>query len=255
MRIYWVSVLATIIITSTLLFVGNTATGRSWLLGATRPIVWAAAIVGKGAGSLVGVVFGVLHNFRDVERLQQEVAALRAEVAAIDELRQENQGLRIALGRLEEMGISAVIARVQARVVQGGLDALVIDAGAVEGVAVNAPVLITGDIYIGRILRVEAHTATVILLSATKEKTEVRFSKAAINSVAEGRGLSIFEVDVPSGVHIEKDETLWTTGPRPFVVGFVAHVDKSDAKPFQTIRSSLSVAIADMEEVYIVKMQ
>jgi len=226
---------------------------RLRLLALFKPILGVSESLGRVLGGMIGVVIGIPHRLDEEARLREETASLRAEVAYMDALGRENDELRAALGRIREAKLDAVEARVVARSVSGISDYLLLDAGVREGIGIGMPVLLRGEILVGHIFEAGEHTASAKLISDTGEKIEVHMPKSGLTSVAQGDGLGVFSINIPSSISVERDESIFTTGAHPFLLGFVTEIEKSPTGPFQTVRSNIPFNLYDIARVYVVR--
>ena len=101
------------------------------------------------------------------ERLRQEVAVLRTEVRALEELRRENERLRALLDLEERLDRPAVSARVIARSPEQWFSTVTINRGSRAGLRAGLPV-INEDGVVGQVANVTPNTAQVLLLVDAK---------------------------------------------------------------------------------------
>ena len=244
---------ASIVVLAAIFFAGNMPPVRLKVLPLFKPILGVSESLGRVFGGMTGILTGIPHRLDEEARLREEAASLRAGVAYMDALRRENDDLRAALGRVREAKLDAVEARVVARSVSGASDYLLLDAGAREGIGIGMPVLLRGEILVGHIFEAGEHTASAKLISDTGEKTEVHMPKSGLTSVAQGDGLGAFSINIPSSISVERDESIFSTGEHPFLLGFVTEIEKSPTGPFQTVSSNIPFNLYDIARVYVVR--
>lgn len=244
---------ASILVLAAIFLAGNMPPVRLRLLAILKPILGVSESLGRVFGGIMGALTGIPHRLDEEARLREEAASLRAEVAYMDALGRENDELRAALGRIREAKLDAVEARVVARSVSGASDYLLLDAGVQDGISVGMPVLLRGEILVGHIFEAGEHTASAKLISDTGEKTEVHMPKNGLTSVAQGNGLGVFSINIPSSILVERDESIFSAGAHPFLLGFVTEIEKSPSGPFQTVRSNIPFNLYDIARVYIVR--
>ncbi len=230
-------------------YLGGVKSGVRWVM---RPFFRSADYVQRVAADALSVVFHIPFSAEESRQIRQDDVALRARVASLEYTERENHELRMALGRLDKLEVKAVEARVIMRLATGTGDALTIDAGSRVGVGVGMPVLVVGDILLGRVIEVADTTAVVKLISSSKEKTEVYLPSSDLVSVAEGEGLGVFNIKVPASFTITEGESIFSTGKRDFLIGFVDKIEKLDAGPFQVVKSKIPINITDIRQVFVV---
>ncbi len=220
--------------------------------------------VTKGSRSLTQTVLtpiqkGVSDIFSPIGRFFSDVKNFPGAKSEISTLQSENTRLKSQLlvtkdtqGQLKELkGVLDLAGRggyrtISARVIGHGSattfsQTITIDAGSADGVAVNKTVISEHGL-VGVVRSVEAHSATVLLMSDPTFKVGVRIARSQSIGVLSGTGGSTFTLQLldPAG-DIQQGDTLFTNGSdnnRPFIpgvpVGAVVSVDHSSATLTQT---------------------
>lgn len=223
---------------------------KAALLGVISPFVRMAKTTGDVTANVLQVLFQSSSRVQEIRRLRVENQAIKARAVLQEHLEKENQELRAALER-ETEDMQFLYARVVGVSPAAADGYVVVDAGQRNGVEVDMKVLVGGTVYIGSVAEVAARSATVRLLSHTGEKIQVYLPEARVSSVAVGQGGGILEIQVPASISVREGEALLSVGPPDFLVGYVEHVEKSDAAPFQKIRTSHPFSLADMQNVFL----
>ncbi len=99
--------------------------------------------------------------------LRQEVAALRAELRALDQFRRENERLRALLDLEERLDRPMVSARVIARSPENWFASVIINRGSRAGLRAGLPVINESGV-VGQVANVTPNTAEVVLLVDAK---------------------------------------------------------------------------------------
>lgn len=222
------------------------------IMGVSRPVSKAANSVGNRVTIITSTLFGVPYSTDEIRKLRAETVALQAQIATLEEARRENALLKEALGRVDE-DMHFIYGRAIMRQVSGLDDTILVDVGSDGGAEAGMAVLAPGNIHLGHITEVSNKTSKVRLLSDVGSKTEVYLPESSITSVAEGSGLGLLSVQVPASIDIKEGEPLFTTGKRDLVVGFVEKIEKSDAGPFQIIKTRIPLNIYDIRIVLLVR--
>lgn len=217
------------------------------------PLLRFATGAGRVAGDMRDIIFQSLARAEEIRRLRIRNQELEAQRAIDQDLKKQNKELRAALGR-ETSDIQFIYARVIGISSSRIDDFLMVDAGDQEGIKPGMMVLVAeGTVRIGTIAEIASRTALVRLISHVGEKINVYAPESRISSVAVGQGGGVFEIQVPASIPVRREEPLFSTGPPDFLVGYVEQIEKSNAGPFQIIRLSHPVSLADVRHVFIVK--
>ena len=121
----------------------------------------------------------------DNRLLRQEVAALRAELQALEEHRRENQRLREIAGLREYLPRHIVVAQVVARPYNQWFSSITLNRGSKDGLRPGLPV-VNAQGVVGHVESVTANTARVLLL--TDPKSAVGGMTVDRESARPGRG-------------------------------------------------------------------
>lgn len=200
------------------------------------------------------------------DRLEREVATLRAASAGQAQMAHENEELRRLLELRRRLTHKTVACQVIARDDgYGWWQTLRLDKGSEEGVRKNQPV-ITPDGLVGKTIDVSGQTCDVLLISDRNFKAAVRFEQDGSYGILRGGGVSLrgvhslgvvcapvpFQVDyVRKDVEIKPGEAVVTSGlggafPAGLRVGQVAQVAPDETGLYQV---ATVVPAADLERL------
>lgn len=221
-------------------------------LNVTNSFISRALGVGRQGTDAVEILFRSSSRAEEIRNLRIEHKAFAARIVLLEDTKRENEELRAALGR-ETTDMQFMYAHIIGQSPSLIDDYLLVDAGAVEGVEVDMLVLVGGIIHIGSITQVAKHSAVVKLISHTDEKIHVYLPEADVSSVAVGKGAGVLEIQVPASILVREGEPLLSVGPPDFLVGYVEKVEKSDAGPFQIVRTGHPMTLADLRRVFLVQ--
>jgi rod shape-determining protein MreC len=201
------------------------------------------------------------------EKLRAENRALRQRVIQNEFALRENAYLRSALnfrdGPRFPSSYNAVTAQVIGRPAGAFTQAIVIAAGAADGVRVNDPV-VTVDGLAGLVTRISAHTARIQLLTdqdAAVSAIDVRTGAPGVVRHARGtpETLVLDRVRKADVVRVG-DEVVtagWRTGdlsslyPRGILVGQVTSVGQTDTDLYQQVQVAPSVDFGSLDAVLV----
>ena len=123
----------------------------------------------------------------DNRLLRQELAALRAEMQALEEYRRENERLREIMGIREHFPRRIVVAQVVARPYNQWFSSVTLNRGARDGLRPGLPV-VNAQGVVGHVESVTANTARVLLLTDTKSAVGGMVVGSEVPVLVEGTG-------------------------------------------------------------------
>lgn len=192
---------------------GAIATTKNAARDAFAPVQRTSDQVFEPIGNFVG---GILH-YGDLEaendRLRQENADLRGDVASTDDARRQLRELQDSLKLEGTEDVPRVDARVVSTSPSNFAFTVEIDRGTNAGVAVGMPVR-TGAGLVGRIVTASRSRSVVQLLTDKDFSVGVKLSTSGDIGVANGRGsLRTLDVDlIDPATAVEKGEKVVTSG-------------------------------------------
>jgi rod shape-determining protein MreC len=168
------------------------------------------------------------------QRLEDQNAALRQQIAQLQADGVDNAALREALDFQRSYGHSTVAAQVVGRGPDGFSLTVEIDRGSADGVRPGM-VVVTGAGLVGRVSEVGQHGAIVQTLADPQSRVSAFLSKSALQgTVMGGAGDLQMEIDPQFGVAPAAGEFALTSGvgggyPRGLVIGQLVTVEHHDA--------------------------
>jgi len=219
-------------------------------LGLGRPLLGVTTGLRHGLAGIGGAVLpGGGHD------LDTENRRLRAELAELVELRQENQRLRRLLGFVEAAEKRTVAARVIAEDASSWFRTIDIDRGSADGVTEGLPVVNDAGL-IGRVVRSTPHSARILLITDASSAVAVLVQDQRIRGVCRGQGGALALDFALVQDDIQVGDGVITSGlggifPKGLVVGFVRSVHREQFGLFQTVEVEPVVDFAHLEEVLV----
>lgn len=171
----------------------------------------------------------------DLDRLERENAALRAQLNALTEAQDRSGDLVRLLGAAAAGRYQVVPARVVGLGGTLGFErTATLDVGSRDGVAPDMTV-VTGDGLVGRVTAVTSSRATVLLVTDEVSSVGVRRGDAGPSGVLSGRGRGLLDLVVrdPSAQLVAGDRlvTFGSAGGRPYIPGVSVGEIVDVAKP------------------------
>ncbi len=232
---WWVSTIGLVVIGVVVYFSG----AGHWLISQSiRLAAPAQERLAAGAGSIDQ------RRSRDEllaenQALQEQLAALAFDAAALRTLEQENRQFREQLNFIDSQDLAFAAARVIARVPTDQFSGVVINQGQQAGVVAGAPVIAGEGVLVGRVVSVEPYQSIVRLLNDSQSTIAamVQNGTETIGIVQGLYGLSVQLDMVPKEEPIAVGDTVVTSGlqagvPAGLLLGTVESVDTASSSIF-----------------------
>ncbi len=230
--------------------------GRSvGLLGA--PVQATVRGLAGGIGSVVDRYALSVGAHREAGELRQEVAELKRELLAVEEVAQENRRLRALLEFKESTDLALEPARVVGRSASAWFRTIVLDQGSGDGVAVDSPVVTPAGV-IGRVYEVSPSASRVLLITDPSSAVDAIVQRTRAQVVVEGRlGSTCRLLYLARGDDAAVGDRVVTSGlggvfPKGLLLGEITQVDATLGDVFQRAELAPSADFARLEEVFIV---
>ncbi|MEK7481598.1 MAG: rod shape-determining protein MreC [Patescibacteria group bacterium] len=207
-------------------------------------------IVTPGIRSLsrFGAVFGDLRGYitekqtltKRVQTLETALATQQQETAERTLLEEENRALREQLTFAQRTATTPIVSYVVGKSIDNTANTVIIDRGEADGVVNQAPVIAGDGLLVGKIAKVNPHTAIVRLINDPRSKVAVTVlnKDKSIGLVEGGFGVSVTLTTVLQADTLEAGDLVVTSGleelvPRGLLIGTIANVEKENYRPFQ----------------------
>ena len=228
--------------------------GRS-ALAAMAPLQQAVTTVIRPIGDFFSGLVHLPSLENENQRLQRELDAARADIAAGTDRESQLQQLSDLLGLKESLTPTSVPAVVIANGLSNFRFTITINKGSVDGIEMDQPV-VTGSeqapILVGRVVRVSAISAEVELIIDRNSTVAGRLSVSHETGQVQGQGEGDLRMSlVTPGTSVEGDETVVTQGyevngqkglyPPGLVIGQVSRVvpGTDGLQEFVTVRPAV----------------
>ncbi len=192
------------------------------------------------------------------EQLEKDVGALEARVAALEEVKLENQRLKELLRFEDEVAPPLISAHVIAHDVSSDYFAIRVDKGLKSGIQVGQGVVSPKGV-VGRVLRTTNHWADVLTLLDPTSNIDVVIQQSRARGILTGvsKRLSCKLKYVDRLDEINLNDTVVSSGfgeifPKGLLVGYVSAVIPNPTGVLQTVMIKSAVDIYRLEEVFVV---
>lgn len=205
-----------------------------------------------GAGSGVSGFFESIFNAGNFRKENKELNFRIQELLylqnSLNELKEENETLREALG----LGLSEEFRLELAEITgkEADRDVILINKGSEDGILRDLLVVTSQKVLVGRVAEVYKNNSKVLLISDKESQLEAEISGRKVHGLLKGLGSSGVILDlIPAEEKIEEGD-LVVSGD--FLIGLVKKVKKIDVSPFQQAEVSAFLNISDLEKLFIV---
>lgn len=205
---------------------------------------------------------GILH-YREImdenRMLRDRERGMLEQLALFEETEKENASLREALDLKHEVKREVIPAHIAGLFRDISEEIIIVDQGAVDGVAKGSIVIGKNHELVGRVFETHEKTAKVILATSPSEKIDIMFAGTPLRASAQGDGAGEFTLGlVPADAVIAEGDIILVshadlTYPAGLIVGAVSRIRETEERVFRDARArSLFDPFRD-EEVYILK--
>ena len=231
---------------------------RMWAMTSVTPVERVTHALGSGAGHAWSEYIDLRHVRQQNKDLQQQIARMRIEEAAISEDALEGRRLQAMLGFKESYVGSTVAAEVIGASGSEQSHMLTIDKGSRDGLRPDMAV-ITKDGVVGKLRDVFPATSEVLELNDPSSGAGVVLATTRIRAILRGTLDGRVQIgNLTADSRIQPGEQVLTSGgdqvyPRGLPVGVVESIAPDpDHQPYSAIRVRPAVDLDRVEEVLVI---
>jgi rod shape-determining protein MreC len=213
--------------------------------------------VAEGVGSVVDHYVLLAGARREADRLRKEVADLRRELGAVEEVALENRRLKTLLGFKGSIDLPMLPARVVGRSASAWFRTATLDKGSEDGVLPNSPV-VTAEGVVGRVYQVGPSASHVLLLTDTSSALDALVQRSRSPVVVEGRLTDSCRIlylartdDARPGDRV-LTSGLGDVFPKGLLIGEISKVEGTYGGAFRMAELRPSADFFHLEEVFVV---
>jgi rod shape-determining protein MreC len=233
--------------------------GANWLQPVSSVV---NLVIGPVLAAETGMVskgvnfFRLISTIREINKensgLRLENSNLAAELTKLKEMKHENEALRQELGFVEKRKDNYLPAQIIGRTPTGIIKDLIIDRGSADGIKTGAVVLAQGFL-IGRISKVEARQASVMLLVNPRSMIPVVLQESRSTGLLRGGISGLVITDLLIDSKVTADEIVLSNGfgdeiPADIAIGRVISTSarSGDITKKATVRTLLDISKQEM---------
>lgn len=230
--------------------------GRSvGVLGA--PIQKVVRAVADGIGGAVDHYVFLVGESERADTLRREVAELKRELLAVEEVSLENQRLKTLLEFKESTALKLVPARVVGRSATAWYQSFVLDKGTSAGVGVDCPVVTPAGV-VGRVFEAGSSVSRVLLLTDANSAVDAIVQSTRAQVLVEGRlEPTCRALYLARGDEASPGDRVVTSGlggvfPKGLLLGQISQIQVHPGEVFHTAELVPSADFSRLEEVFVI---
>jgi len=182
--------------------------------------------------------------------LQTELNKLKIDKAKLTLLEEENKQLREQLNFFEDKQIRYTGAQVIGRDFEPFSSSIILNKGRRDGIVEGNPVIASGGVLVGKIIKSEDSTSVVRLINDNQSRIAGTLTNkdTSIGLIEGGYGISVHMNLIPQNETINIGDTVITSGleegvPRGLLIGTVEAVEKEPYQPFHYIQDQKNLLL------------
>jgi rod shape-determining protein MreC len=228
---------------------------ESVVMRATGPVQAGLYNVINGTADIWGHYLYLVDTAEDNQTLIEENRTLHALLTQSDEVRLENERLRLLLDFKEAQKIATLPARVIGEDASSWFRTVMIDKGSEQGVTEGMPVVVAEGV-VGRVVRSSPKFSRVLLVTDASSAVASLLQSNRARGICRGQGEQLVFDFVLRQEEVKIGDRVVTSGmggvfPKGLVVGNVKSVDRQEFGLFQAIEVSPTVDFSHLEEVLV----
>jgi rod shape-determining protein MreC len=208
-----------------------------------------------GAADIWSHYLYLVDTAEDNRNLVEENRTLRAVLALSDEIRLENDRLRLLLDFKETQDLVTLPAKVIAEDASSWFRTVTIDKGSEQGVTEGLPVVVAEGV-VGRVVRSSPGFSRVLLVTDASSAVASLLQDNRARGICRGKGEQLVFDFVLRREDVGVGDRVVTSGmggvfPKGLVIGLVESVDRQEYGLFQVIEVTPAVDFSHLEEVLV----
>jgi rod shape-determining protein MreC len=208
-----------------------------------------------GAADIWSHYLYLVDTAEDNRNLVEENRTLRAVLALSDEIRLENDRLRLLLDFKETQDLVMLPAKVIAEDASSWFRTVTIDKGSEQGVTEGLPVVVAEGV-VGRVVRSSPGFSRVLLVTDASSAVASLLQGNRARGICRGKGEQLVFDFVLRQEDVGVGDRVVTSGmggvfPKGLVIGLVESVDRQEYGLFQLIEVTPAVDFSHLEEVLV----
>lgn len=255
---FWLKLILAILVFGSIIFALNffQREVKGFFYSASSPIqkfFWSAG--GEASNFCASIMKGAELK-RETDDLKLKNQELSARIIELENLRQENEVLRQALGVNLQSGFNLVLAQITGKDISQ--DFITIDKGSDAGIIENMPVITSQKVAVGKISEVYRNFSKVMLITNKKSSFGAEVDGRDVSGVLKGRGdLNAFLDLIPRDKNISEGDTIITSNlsglfPVGLLIGKIVKIKKNDVESLQQGEIELAFDVRSANSLFVI---
>jgi rod shape-determining protein MreC len=200
----------------------------------------------------------IREQVRERDVLFGQVKKQEAEIALLEQYREENARLRRILGLKENSGFTTTAAALVSRDPSGATGMQLIDRGSNDGLKAGNAVLDEWGNLLGVVRHVYAHNAEFVLVTDGSLKIDAEVPSRQALGIITGSHILGMKFDLVSqDANLEKGDRVVTSGlsesiPKGLLVGYIDEVQSSNSELFKKLSVAPAAQIRNFKFVLVI---
>ena len=224
------------------------------------PVTTTLNSVASNVRNFFGDIASIKNLSRENKTLKEENNSLTAQIAALNELKIENEALKKEIGfKQEAKQNNLIMAKIVSKSVTPYMQSFLIDKGEKDNVKKGQIVLSQGHL-VGVISETYKDYADVELITNSKSLIPVILQTSRSMGLLKSNLEGLYIDNIPIDEEIKIDEVVLTSNldkniPSDIVIGKVSKITTYQSQIFQTIKITSPIEFSKLEFVFIVEDQ
>lgn len=209
-----------------------------------------------------GILFfkSVFFDIKKIKELNAELAnenlELHGKLAKMSQLEEENDFLKEKLHLIGKKSWETNLAYIIGRDFENNRS-FVIDKGSRDGITVGMPVILKGEVVVGKISNVNYNSSTVKTIIDTQSKIAALTASSKISGLAQGLGSDIALNLIAKNKSPEVGDLIISSGvdglwPRGLIIGKIKNVRSEETTVFNSADIELLADFRDFNSVFVI---
>jgi rod shape-determining protein MreC len=177
----------------------------------------------------------------ELKEISETLEHLALDRVEFERLKKENNELKQMVGFIERTESPFVSAKILAKSLENTVSRFVVNAGSVQGVKINDPVVADQGVLVGKVVKVTSNSSTVVTISDPDHATAVSLvNEHQTIGIARGTQSGLLSISfIPLDESISINDIVVTSGleasvPSGLIVGIVNAVEQDEASLFKS---------------------
>ncbi len=187
--------------------------------------------------------------FEENTLLKEKISSLELELVSLSKDGLQQETFFELIGRKQTQ--NTVVVAVLTHPPQTPYDIIIIDAGSLDSINVDARVFLPEGPYLGKVLEVFSNKAKVKLLSSSGEETDAILERGSVPVKLVGTGGGNFKFALPQNIAVENGDRIISSDISGNLMAVVGKVNVSPTDSFKEVLAHSPVNIFSLRFVFV----